>query len=74
MCHYRLVLDEERAWTEEHIDSVALKHFPNIDRMAALKRPILFSNWLTKVCVIIIRVCVSMHGFLPLSFIATLKT
>lgn len=44
----RLVLDEEREWTEENIDAVALKHFPNADRQAALTRPILFSNWLTK--------------------------
>lgn len=52
-CDYhvmRLVLDEERAWTEEDIDTVALKHFPNIDRQEALKRLILYSNWLTKVC------------------------
>lgn len=35
-------------WTEENIDSVALKHFPNIDKQPALQRPILFSNWLTK--------------------------
>ena len=27
---------------------VALKHFPNIDRQAALGRPILYSNWLSK--------------------------
>ena len=43
------MLDEERIWTEENIDSVALKHFPNIDRQESLKRPILYSNWLTKV-------------------------
>ena len=36
-------------WTEENIDTVALKHFPNIDKHVALKRPILYSNWLTKV-------------------------
>ena len=44
--------DEERQWTEENIDAVALKHFPNIDRQVALKRPILYSNWLTKVGVV----------------------
>ena len=44
----RLVEDEERLWTSEHIDSVGLKHFPNIDRERALKRPILYSNWLSK--------------------------
>jgi dynein heavy chain 1 len=44
----RLVEDEERTWTEEHINSTALKHFPNIDPQVALKRPILYSNWLSK--------------------------
>lgn len=46
--HDRLVYDEERHWTEAKIDEIALKHFPNIDRQEALKRPILFSNWLSK--------------------------
>lgn len=41
--------DEERRWTDENIDSVALKHFPNINREKALNRPILYSNWLSKV-------------------------
>ncbi|KAL6478123.1 hypothetical protein MHYP_G00139580 [Metynnis hypsauchen] len=44
----RLVEDEERRWTDENIDNVALKHFPNIDREKALNRPILYSNWLSK--------------------------
>uniref|UniRef100_A0A8C8JGC9 Cytoplasmic dynein 1 heavy chain 1 n=1 Tax=Oncorhynchus tshawytscha TaxID=74940 RepID=A0A8C8JGC9_ONCTS len=44
----RLVEDEERRWTDENIDMVALKHFPNIDREKALNRPILYSNWLSK--------------------------
>uniref|UniRef100_A0A2K5END2 Cytoplasmic dynein 1 heavy chain 1 n=1 Tax=Aotus nancymaae TaxID=37293 RepID=A0A2K5END2_AOTNA len=50
----RLVEDEERRWTDENIDTVALKHFPNIDREKAMSRPILYSNWLSKVanCVI----------------------
>uniref|UniRef100_A0A8C7FDQ8 Cytoplasmic dynein 1 heavy chain 1 n=1 Tax=Oncorhynchus kisutch TaxID=8019 RepID=A0A8C7FDQ8_ONCKI len=43
-----LVEDEERRWTDENIDMVALKHFPNIDREKALNRPILYSNWLSK--------------------------
>lgn len=43
--------DEERRWTDENIDMVALKHFPNIDRDKALNRPILYSNWLSKVSV-----------------------
>lgn len=45
----RLVEDEERRWTDENIDTVALKHFPNIDREKGLNRPILYSNWLSKV-------------------------
>ena len=44
----RLVYDEERKWTNNNIDDVALKHFPNVDREKALGRPILFSNWLSK--------------------------
>ena len=30
-------------------DMVALKHFPNIDKEKAMSRPILYSNWLSKV-------------------------
>jgi dynein heavy chain 1 len=44
----RLVTEEERAWTDEQIDSIALSHFPNINRDEALARPILFSNWTSK--------------------------
>jgi dynein heavy chain 1 len=44
----RLVEDAERVWTDEHVDLIALKHFPNIDRQSALARPILYSNWLSK--------------------------
>ncbi|XP_012579828.1 PREDICTED: cytoplasmic dynein 1 heavy chain 1, partial [Condylura cristata] len=44
----RLVEDEERRWTDENIDMVALKHFPNIDKEKAASRPILYSNWLSK--------------------------
>ena len=40
--------DEERLWTNQNIDAVAMKHFPNIGRDAALGRPILYSNWLSK--------------------------
>lgn len=45
---FSLVYDEERKWTDSNIDTVALKHFPNIDRNSALARPILYSNWLSK--------------------------
>ncbi|KAK7789348.1 hypothetical protein R5R35_002380 [Gryllus longicercus] len=44
----RLVDDTERRWTNDNIDVVALKHFPGVDREAALNRPILYSNWLSK--------------------------
>lgn len=44
----RLVEDSERRWTNENIDTVALKHFPGVDKDAALSRPILYSNWLSK--------------------------
>ncbi|KAG7158919.1 Dynein heavy chain, cytoplasmic-like [Homarus americanus] len=46
--HDRLVTDEERKWTNENVDAIALKHFPNIDRDRAMHRPILYSNWLSK--------------------------
>ncbi len=46
--HDRLVTDEERQWTNENVDSVALKHFPGINSEEALNRPILYSNWMTK--------------------------
>ena len=45
---YRLIEDEERHWTDENVDMVALKHFPSINKEEALCRPILFSNWLSK--------------------------
>ena len=35
--------------TEGNIDTIAMKHFPNIDKQVGLKRPILYSNWFTKV-------------------------
>ena len=44
----RLITDEERRWTNKNIDTVAAKHFPNADMTVALKRPILYSNWLSK--------------------------
>ncbi|RUP48413.1 dynein heavy chain [Jimgerdemannia flammicorona] len=44
----RLVTEEDRKWTDENIDAVALKHFPALDQGEALMRPILFSNWLSK--------------------------
>jgi dynein heavy chain 1 len=43
----RLVDEEERQWTDETLDEISFKHFPNLDKRA-LDRPILFSNWLTR--------------------------
>ena len=45
---FRLIEDEERRWTDENVDQVALKHFPGINREQAVGRPILYSNWLSK--------------------------
>ncbi|KAM3424381.1 Dynein heavy chain, cytoplasmic [Cercospora zeina] len=44
----RLIADDERDWTEETVNRVAIEHFPNLDEETALQRPILFSNWLSK--------------------------
>ncbi|CAI2172645.1 16667_t:CDS:10, partial [Funneliformis geosporum] len=44
----RLVTEEEKKWTDDNIDSIAMKHFPNLNQHEALGRPILFSNWLSK--------------------------
>ena len=44
----RLVAEEERLWTVDICHRIALEHFPTIDEKAALKGPILFSNWLSK--------------------------
>lgn len=44
----RLIAEDERQWTEEAVNRIALEHFPNVDETTALQRPILFSNWLSK--------------------------
>ncbi len=44
----RLVMEDERQWTDQKIDEIALKHFPTIDGPEALARPILFSPWMSK--------------------------
>ncbi|KAI9745692.1 MAG: Dynein heavy chain, cytoplasmic [Claussenomyces sp. TS43310] len=44
----RLVAEEERKWTNEAVNRIALEHFPTIDEHSALGGPILFSNWLSK--------------------------
>ncbi|KAH7104763.1 dynein heavy chain [Auriculariales sp. MPI-PUGE-AT-0066] len=44
----RLVTEEEKSWTDQHIDQFAMEHFPTINKDEALNRPILFSNWTSK--------------------------
>ncbi|KRZ77608.1 Dynein heavy chain, cytoplasmic [Trichinella papuae] len=44
----RLAEEDERRWTDEQIDLIAAKHFPNVDASVALRRPLLYSCWLTK--------------------------
>ncbi len=44
--NFRLIYDYERQWTEKAIDDTAARHFSNVDLNIALKRPILFSDWL----------------------------
>lgn len=44
----RLVESSERQWTDENIDTVAMRFFPGINKEVALARPILYSNWLSK--------------------------
>lgn len=44
----RLIDEDERQWTEDAVNRIALEYFPNIDETSALQRPILFSNWLSK--------------------------
>ena len=44
----RLVEEEEKKWTDGIIDSVAEKYFGEIETKDVLRRPLLFSNWLSK--------------------------
>jgi len=44
----RLVYQDEKEWCNETIDGVAKKWFPNMDDQKALRRPILFSNFIKK--------------------------
>ncbi len=41
-----MIYDYERQWTEKAVDDTAAKYFGNVDLNIALKRPILFSDWL----------------------------
>jgi dynein heavy chain 1 len=43
----RLVTVDEKKWTDEKIDDVATKFFPSVEP-EAFRRPILYSNWLSK--------------------------
>ena len=43
----RLVELDEREWTDKKLDETIRKYFPSVED-DALKRPILFSDWLTK--------------------------
>ena len=44
----RLIADDERQWTADTINNIAMEQFPTIDEKRALSGPILFSNWLSK--------------------------
>lgn len=44
----RLIAEDERQWTEDAVNRIALEHFPSIDDTVTLQRPILYSNWLSK--------------------------
>ncbi|TAQ87556.1 hypothetical protein B7494_g4139 [Chlorociboria aeruginascens] len=44
----RLVAEDERKWTDDAVQRIALDFFPTIDEIKALGGPILFSNWLSK--------------------------
>ncbi len=43
----RLVTLEERKWTDQALDDIIFKHFPQLDQ-SSLRRPILYSTWMTK--------------------------
>lgn len=47
----RLIGEDERDWTAQAINRIALEYFPTIDSTRALGGPILFSNWLSRHCV-----------------------
>jgi dynein heavy chain 1 len=44
----RLVFNEEKEWCNKALDEVANKWFPSMDNEKALRRPILFSNFIKK--------------------------
>jgi dynein heavy chain 1, cytosolic len=51
--HDRLISDDEKEWTEKSIDEIARRHFnsdASFEADIALKRPILYSDWLSSGC------------------------
>ncbi|KAL0062953.1 dynein heavy chain [Marasmius tenuissimus] len=38
-------MEEERVWTDKHIDAYTMEHFPTINQDEAFNQPILFLNW-----------------------------
>ncbi|WFC97970.1 hypothetical protein MYAM1_000690 [Malassezia yamatoensis] len=44
----RLVLQEERQWTDFALDDAVRTAFPSLDVSTSLQRPILYSDWLSK--------------------------
>jgi len=46
--HDRLITSEEKEWCVETLDNIARNRFPGADFAVALKKPVIFSNWLTK--------------------------
>lgn len=44
----RLVYPEEKEWCNQTIDNVAKKWFPSMDNEKALRRPILYSDFIKK--------------------------
>mmetsp|Transcript_1490 Transcript_1490/g.2131 ORF Transcript_1490/g.2131 Transcript_1490/m.2131 type:complete len:4632 (-) Transcript_1490:106-14001(-) len=44
----RLVEKSERDWTDNELNECVKRHFTGVDTSAALRRPILFSEWLSK--------------------------
>ncbi|KAK9369733.1 dynein heavy chain, N-terminal region 1-domain-containing protein [Lipomyces kononenkoae] len=44
----RLVMEDEKQWTENEIGKVVQRHFLGINEIEALEGPILYSNWLSK--------------------------
>jgi dynein heavy chain 1 len=46
--HDRLIEPTSRIWCEDQINAVAERLFPSADMSIALKKPMLYSNWLSK--------------------------